>query len=49
MRGPHAFVSPPPMSSPHRNLEPLGRWHATIHTKHFASILIQAHSEVTLD
>ncbi len=25
-----ALGSPPPMSSRHRNLEPLGRWHATI-------------------
>ncbi len=30
MRGPRAFGSPPPMSSHHCNLEPLGRWHATV-------------------
>ncbi len=30
MRGPRAFWSLPPMSSHHHNLEPLGRWHATI-------------------
>ncbi len=29
MRGPRAFGSHPPMSSRHRNLEPLGRWQAT--------------------
>ncbi len=28
---PHAFVSPPPMSSRHRILEPYGRWCATIY------------------
>ncbi len=31
MRSPRTFGSPPPMSSRHRNLEPLGRWHATIY------------------
>ncbi len=31
MRGSHAFGSFPPMSSCHRNLEPLGRWYATIY------------------
>ncbi len=31
-RGSRAFGSPPPMSSRHRNLEPLERWHATIYT-----------------
>ena len=31
MRGPRTFGSPPPMSSHHHNLEPLGRWHATIY------------------
>ncbi len=31
MRGFRVFGSPPPMSSRHRNLEPLGRWHATIY------------------
>ena len=30
-RGPRAFGSPPPMSSRHRNSEPLGRWDATIY------------------
>ena len=30
MHGPCAFGSHPPMSSRHRNLEPLGRWDATI-------------------
>ncbi len=29
----HAVVSPPPMSSHHRILEPYGRWHATIYMK----------------
>ncbi len=29
MGGLRAFGSPPPMSSRHCNLEPLGRWHAT--------------------
>ncbi len=32
-RGPHALVSPPPMSLRHRNLEPYGRWHATVYLK----------------
>ncbi len=31
MRGFRALGSLPPMSSRHRNLEPLGRWHATIY------------------
>ncbi len=32
-RGSVALVSPPLMSSRHRTLEPLGRWHATIYLK----------------
>ena len=31
MHGPCTFGSPPPMSSRHRNSEPLGRWHQTIY------------------
>ena len=30
LRGSRTFGIPPPMSSRQRNLEPLGRWHATI-------------------
>ena len=30
MRGSCALVSPPPMSSRHRILEPSGRWHSTL-------------------
>ena len=37
MRHSLALGSFPPMSSRHRNLEPLGRWHATIYRNSSAS------------